>query len=78
MTDEKVVEITAELVHGPRYSRHIMDIKPKRRKPNHLLIDEAQADAAEFADKADYWMRVSAALTLVIIVGAFYAAIQLI
>jgi hypothetical protein len=52
--------------------------KPKRRKPNQLLIDEAQADAAEFADKADYWMRVSAALTLVIIVGAFYAAIQLI
>ena len=52
--------------------------KPKRRKPNQLLIDEAQADAAEFADKADYWMRVSAALTLVIIAGAFYAAIQLI
>jgi hypothetical protein len=52
--------------------------KPKRRKPNQLLIDEAQADAAEFADKADHWMRVSAALTLVIIVGAFYAAIQLI
>ena len=78
MTDEKVVEITAELVHGPRYSRHIMDIKPKRRKPNHALIAEAEADALEFADKADQWMRISAALTLVIIVGALYIAIQLI
>jgi len=78
MSDEKVVEITSELVHGQRYSRHIMDIKPKRRKPNHALIAEAEADALEFADKADQWMRISAALTLVIIVGALYIAIQLI
>ena len=83
MSDEKVVEITSELVHGQRYSKHIMfdryaDIKPKRRKPNHALIAEAEADALEFADKADHWIRVSAALPLVIVVGALYIAIRLI
>ena len=78
MSNEKVVEITAQLVHGPRYSRHIMGIKPKRRKPNHALIAEAEADALEFANKADFWMRVSAAGTLVIIMCACYIGFRLI
>jgi len=74
MTDQGYPTITAVQTKAGA----VVTIKAKRRKPNHALITEAESDALEFANKADYWMRVAAAETFVIIMGACYIAFRLI